>query len=91
MTRPSDAVLAALRTAKGPGDVWRALSQDKILLIGLVVLLVLFILFLRIYLWPWLNPFTWISDLRTWLTTPRDPPPPQATYPFAKDLYPTYR
>lgn len=91
MNRP-DAVIAALRQSKSFGDVYRALTQDPVLLVGLVVLVLLLLFFLRVYLWPWINPlrFQPISDLWAWLTTPR-PPTAEEEYPYAKVLYPTYR
>jgi hypothetical protein len=92
-TRPSDKVFSLLKEAKGPGDVIKVLSQDPMLMIGILVIIGLILFFLRIYLWPQINPFKfkWFSDFWEWLTTPRPPPSPTETYPFAKVLYPTYR
>ena len=91
MSRP-DAVLAALRESKSFGDVYRAVTQDPVLFAGLIVLLGITLFFLRVYLWPWINPlrFQPLSDLWKWLTAPR-PPTSEETYPYAKVLYPTYR
>jgi hypothetical protein len=89
MATTPDKVIALLKTATGPADVARALLQDPLLLVGLVVLLALVYLFGRIYLWPQINPFKvqWISNLWDWATSPR-PPTPQETYPYAKVIYP---
>lgn len=92
-----DQVIAALRMAKGPGDVWRALSQDTMLLIGLVAIVAILLLILRIYLWPQINPFKskWYADIKAWVgswTAPTLPgQPKKGVYPYAKVLYPTYR
>lgn len=92
MERTSDKVIALFRSAKGPGDVFRALAQDPMLAIGLIVIVALILLFLRIYLWPQINPFQfkWFSDLWTWITS-APPPTPDQKYPYAKVIYPTYR
>lgn len=76
-TRPSDKVFNILKNAKGPGDVYNALTQDPMLAIGLVIIVGLILLFLRIYIWPQINPFKfkWFSELWDWLTT-RPPPSP---------------
>jgi hypothetical protein len=87
---PSDKVFAAIRMAKTPGQFFGALTHDPALLVGLVIIILLFLFFLRVYLWPSINPFTWMTDVWTWWTTPPPPTPDQA-YPYAKDLYPTYR
>ena len=91
MATPADKVFAALKSAKGPGDVFRALSQDPALLVGLVVILALVLLFLRIYIWPHINPFqfNWFNDTLDWLKTATTPSGQQ--YPFAKVIDPTYR
>lgn len=75
-----------------PDTTSRTLLQDPVRLVGLVVLVLLLLFFLRVYLWPWINPlrFQPISDLWTWLTSPR-PPTAEEDYPYAKVLYPTYR
>ena len=87
-----DKVFAALKTAKSPGDVFAALTQDPLLTVGLVVILGLIYLFGRIYLCPTINPFKiqWVSDLWDWATSPRAPTP-QEDHPYAKVIYPTYR
>lgn len=92
MVSQADKVFGLLKSATGPGDVFRALSQDPMLLIGLVVIVGLIPLFLRIYLWPQINPFqfNWFSDLWAWIMTPL-PPSPTERYPYAKVIYPTYR
>lgn len=86
MTRPMDTVFGALKNAKGPGDVFRALTQDKMVFIGILIILGLILLFLRIYLWPQINPFNfkWLTD---WLTR-RPPPTDQDKYPYARVIYP---
>lgn len=92
-----DQVFTALKAAKGPGDVLRALSQDPLLLVGLVVVLAILLLIIRIYIWPAINPFQfqWVRDIWDWLkswfvaTDPEKPKP--GVYPYAKVLYPTYR
>jgi len=88
MATPADKVIGLLKTAKGPGDVFRALAQDPLLLMGIVVLIALVYLFGRIYLWPHINPFQiqWISNFWDWLTSPA-PPTPQERYPYAKVIY----
>lgn len=93
MARPADKVFNLLKEAKGPGDVFNALTTDPMLMIGLIVIIALILLFLRIYLWPQINPFkfTWFSDFWKWLTTPYVPPSPDEKYPYAKVIYPTYR
>ena len=85
-------VVGLLKNAKGPGDVAKALAQDPALMIGLVVIIGLILLFLRIYLWPQINPFQfkWFSATWEWLTRPA-PPSPDKQYPYAKVIYPTYR
>jgi hypothetical protein len=90
MASTPDKVIALLKTAKGPGDVFRALLQDPMLLTGVVVTLALIYLFARIYLWPQINPFKvqWISNLWDWANSPR-PPTSQETYPYAKVIYPS--
>jgi hypothetical protein len=90
MESTPDKVFAALKAAKSPGDVFRALTQDPLLLIGIVVLLALVYLLGRIYLWPKINPFQiqWISNFWDWLTSPL-PPKAQETYPYARVFYPT--
>ncbi len=92
MERTSDKVIALFKNAKGPGDVFYALSQDPMLAFGLIVIVALILLFLRIYLWPQINPFQfkWFSDFWAWITAP-PPPTPGQKYPFAKVIYPTYR
>ncbi len=96
-----DQVIAALKVAKGPGDVWRALSQDTMLLVGLVAVLAILLLILRIYLWPHINPFKsqwyadtkkWVGETVAWFQSPTLPgQPKKGVYPYAKVLYPTYR
>lgn len=92
MASTPDKVIGLLKTATGPGDVFKALAQDPLLTTGLLVILALVYLFARIYLWPSINPFKvqWISNLYDWATSPR-PPTAQETYPYAKVIYPTYR
>jgi hypothetical protein len=87
-----DKVVAALKVAKSPGEVFAILSQDPLLIVGVLVVLALIYLFGRIYLWPQINPFKiqWISNLWDWATSPR-PPTAQESYPYAKVIYPTYR
>ena len=87
-----DKVIAALKTAKSPGEVLSILTQDPLLVVGVGVILALVYLFGRIYIWPTINPFQiqWISNLWDWATSPR-PPTPQERYPYAKVIYPTYR
>lgn len=92
-------VFAALRLAKSPGDVIAALSQDKLLLVGLVVVIGLLLLILRIYVWPAVNPFgfQWVRDiwdwLKSWVSNPPEIPgmPKRGVYPYAKVLYPKYQ
>lgn len=98
MTAKVDQVIASLRMAKTPGDVWRALSQDPMLLIGLVVVVAILLLILRIYIWPWSNPFNtqWYADLKAWIgswfsSVSLPDQPKKGVYPYAKVLYPTYR
>jgi hypothetical protein len=90
MARPIDIVFDSLKRAKGPGDVFRAITQDKMLMIGILILIALMLLFLRIYLWPQVNPFQfkWFSDIWNWLTTPRKVVTPDGEYPYAKVIYP---
>ena len=78
-------------TAKGMGDVAKALTQDPYLLVGIVSLIALVYLFGRIYIWPSINPFQlrWISNLWGWATTPRPPTPPQGEHPYARVIYRT--
>jgi hypothetical protein len=87
-----DKVFAALKTASGPGEVLSILTQDPLLVVGILVILGLIYLFGRIYLWPTINPFKvqWISNLWDWATSPRKPTAAE-TYPYAKVIYPTYR
>jgi hypothetical protein len=89
-----DQVFASLKSAKGPGDVFRALSQDPLLLVGLVVVIGILLLILRIYVWPSVNPFNfqWVTDIWNWFKAPEIPGmPKRGVYPYAKVLYPTYR
>jgi len=92
-----DQVFASLKSAKGPGDVFRALSQDPLLLVGLVVVIGILLLILRIYIWPAINPFQfqWVTDIWNWLMNPSVPEipgqPKRGVYPYANVLYPTYR
>ncbi len=90
MSSTPDKVFAQLKSAKGVGDVARALSQDPYLLIGIVSLIALVYLFGRIYIWPWINPFQikWISNLWDWIKSPL-PPTPEERYPYAKVIYQT--
>ena len=92
MASTPDKVFALLKTAKSPGEVFAALSQDPLLLTGLVVIIGLIVFFVRVYLWPQINPFQfkWVSNLWDWATSPA-PPSPQERYPYAKVIYPTYR
>ena len=87
-----DRVIALLKTAKSPGEVLSILTEDKVLFVGILVILALIIFFVRVYIWPEINPFKiqWISNLWDWLTSP-PPPTPQERYPYAKVIYPTYR
>jgi len=87
-----DKVFALMKSATGPGDVFRALAQDPLLATGLVAILALIYLFGRIYLWPTINPLKvqWISNLWDWITSPPKPTA-QESYPYAKVIYPTYR
>lgn len=83
-----DKVFALLKNAKSPGEVFSALTQDKLLFVGILVIIALVYLFGRIYIWPQINPFQfkWISNFWDWATTPR-PPTPQERYPYAKVIY----
>jgi hypothetical protein len=87
-----DKVIAALKVAKTPGEVFAILSQDPLLVVGGLVILALIYLFGRIYLWPEINPLKvqWISNRWDWITSPPKPTA-QETYPYAKVIYPTYR
>jgi hypothetical protein len=89
MTSPADKVSGILKTAKGPGDILKALSQDPGLFVGVLVLVAIFLLLLRIYIWPRINPFrfTWFSDIWKWLTRPPRKTPDEK-YPYAKVLIP---
>jgi len=86
MARPIDLVFESLKRAKGPGDVFRAITQDKMLMIGILIIVGLILLFLRIYLWPQINPFNFKWNWN-WLTTPR--PSDEDKYPYARVIYPT--
>ena len=92
MATPVDKVFGLLKTAKSPGEVFSALVQDPLLLTGIIVIIGLILFFLRVYLWPQINPFQiqWVSNLWDWMWSPR-PPTPQERYPYAKVIYPTYR
>ena len=92
MSTKPDVVIAALKAAKSPGDVFRALTQDPYLFIGIIATLAMIYLFGRIYIWPQINPFQiqWVSNLWDWATAP-SPPTPEERYPYAKVIYPTYR
>jgi hypothetical protein len=87
---PVDAVTAALKASKSPLDVLKALSQDPMLLVGIVVILAIVYFLGRIYIWPTINPFQvqWIANFWGWLTSPR-PPTAQESYPYARVTYPT--
>jgi hypothetical protein len=87
-----DKVIAALKIAKSPGEVLSILTQDPLLVVGVVAILSILYLLGRIYIWPTVNPFQirWISNLWDWATSP-SPPTPQERYPYAKVIYPTYR
>lgn len=88
MASTPDKVFALLKTAKSPGEVFAAMTQDPYLLIGILAIIALIIFFIRVYLWPQINPFKiqWISNLWEWLTTP-SPPKPQERYPYARVIY----
>ena len=90
MAPVADKVVALLKSATGPGDVLKALSQDPLLVVGIISILSIIYLLGRIYLWPTINPFQiqWFDDVWDWLTRPR-PPTPQGRYPFAKVTYAT--
>jgi hypothetical protein len=92
MSSTRDKVFNALKNAESPGEVALILSQDPLLVVGILAILGLIYLFGRIYLWPWINPLQikWINDLWEWATSPRKPTPAE-TYPYAKVIYPTYR
>lgn len=90
-TSTPDKVFALLKNAKTPGEVFSALTQDKLLFVGILVTIGFIYLFGRIYLWPQINPFQfkWFSDTWDWITSPRLPPTPQERYPYAKVIYPS--
>lgn len=92
MATPVDKVYGLLKTAKTPGEMFAALAQDPLLLVGIVVIIGLILFFGKIYLWPQINPFKiqWVSNLWDWATSP-SPPTPEERYPYAKVIYPTYR
>ena len=77
-----DRAYAALRSAAS--DPYRA--------VGLIAIVWLFYFFIKLYIWPEINPFKvyWFSDLWNWVFPPRRPTA-QETYPYAKVIYPTYR
>ena len=87
-----DKVIAMLKTAKSPGQVLAILTEDPLLLTGIIVIVGLILFFIRVYIWPEINPFQiqWVSDLWDWVTSPR-PPTAEESYPYAKVIYPTYR
>lgn len=70
--------------------MFKALTADPLLMVGLVVILAIVLLLGRIYIWPTINPFQiqWIANLWDWMGSPL-PPTPQKEYPFAKVTYPT--
>jgi hypothetical protein len=90
MASTPDKVVALLKNSKSPGEVFYALSQDPLLLIGIIAIVGLIIFFVRIYLWPQINPFKihWIANFWDWLTSPL-PPTPQERYPYAKVIFRT--
>jgi hypothetical protein len=94
ITMPStpDKVIYLLKNAKTPSDYIQALAQDPALAIGIVGILFLIGFFIRVLIWPEINPFQfkWFSDFWDWLTAPT-PPTPTERYPYAKVIYPTYR
>ena len=92
MVRPADKVFEAIKNATGIGDVARALAQDPYLVIGLLAILAIVLLFLRILLWPQINPFQfqWFNTVWNFAKNPI-PPSPEQSYPYAKVIYPTYR
>lgn len=75
-----------------PGDILKYALGNGMLLFGLVMLLGMIAFFIRLYIWPSVNPFqfVWFNDFWDWLTAPR-PPTPEESYPYAKVLYRTYR
>ena len=88
MASTPDKVVALLKNSKSPGEVFYALSQDPLLLIGIIAIIGLIVFFVRIYLWPQINPFKihWIANVWDWLTSP-SPPTPQERYPYAKVIF----
>lgn len=89
MERPADKVFALLKNAKTPGDFFSALTQDKLLFVGILVTIGFIYLFGRIYIWPQINPFQFqgVSTFWDWVTTPRTPTI-RKDYPYAKVIYP---
>jgi hypothetical protein len=75
-----------------PEDILKYALGDGMLLFGLVMLIGMIAFFIRLYIWPTVNPFQfeWFNKFWDWLNSPRAPTPDES-YPYAKVLFRTYR
>ena len=76
-----------------PGDILKYALGDGMLLFGLVMLIGMIAFFIRLYIWPTVNPFQfeWFTNFWDWLTSPHWTRTEDESYPYAKVLFRTYR